>query len=83
MTAVAAGQKARRDIVGSEQAVMLQMFSQFLDIASKNPDIIKVPVISVNSGDTGSAEGMAAVLGDSSNMAAFLKIAQDQQKKSN
>lgn len=79
MVAVATGQKAQRDVIGAENAVMIQMFKDFLAAAEKNPDIIKVPAIHVEGG--GSPEGMAAVLGGSSNMATFLKINSDLQKK--
>lgn len=79
MKLVAEGQKAQRDVIGAEYAVQLQIFDRFLEVAVKNPDIVKVPVINVQSGE-GGAEGMAAVLGGSSNIAAFLKLSQEQAK---
>lgn len=81
MKFIAEGQRAQREVIGAEAAVQLQMFDKFLEAAIKNPDIIKVPVISVQGG-SGSAEGMAAVLGGSSNMAAFMKMNNDLIQKS-
>lgn len=84
MTYVADGQKAQRDIIGSENAVQLQMFERFLVAAEKNPDIVKVPMINVqsNGASGGTPEGMAAVLGGSSNMAALFQMSKDQKKLS-
>lgn len=85
MAAVADGQKAQRDVIGAEHAVLLQMFKDFLIVAEKNPEIIKVPVISVASGGEGAAgslDGMAAVMGGSSNIATFMQMQQSATKKS-
>lgn len=77
MIAIAAGQKAQREVVGAEFAVQLQMLDKFLNVAERVPEIVKVPLINVQSGNQSSGEGMAAILGGSSNLASMMKLQQD------
>lgn len=69
---VAKGQKVQMEVIGREKTVELQMFDRLMQAVEKNPNIIKVPVISVQGGNGGSLEGAAAVLGASSNIGQFI-----------
>lgn len=72
LTAVAEGQKAQLNVIGRDKTVELQMFERLMQAVEKNPDIIKVPVVNVQTGNGGSLEGAAAVLGASSNISQFI-----------
>lgn len=69
---IAKGQKAQMEVIGKEKTVELQMFERLMQVAEKNPAVIKVPVIQV-SGNGSTLEGAAAILGGSSNLSQFLQ----------
>lgn len=81
MIQIAKGQEEQKNVIGTAATVQLQMLQLFLEAAKTNPDIIKVPVIDVKSNGDNNTDGMAAILGGSSNLAALMKIANE--KKSN
>ncbi len=64
---VAEGQKAQVAVLGEDKVMLLAMLKNILEKAVENPNIVKVPVISVTGGGTG-LEGAAAILGGASNM---------------
>jgi hypothetical protein len=68
---IAAGQKAQVDVLGQESALQLAMLKEILAAAAGNPNIVKVPTVSVV-GSSNSLEGAAAVLG-SSNIVNWLR----------
>ena len=72
MTQVAAGEKARKNVLGEKNVVMLKA----LEIISQNPAMIKVPNTVVNAGAGTGAEftGAAAMLGSYSNAASMLRV---------
>ena len=68
---IAKGQKAQVAVLGKDKTMQLAVLDKLLAAAVKNPDIVKVPRISVQSGGSGgggagSLEGAFAILGDSS-----------------
>lgn len=58
---IAEGQRSIANVLGQERTLQLQMLEKLLAAAVENPDIIKVPNVSVTGGT--SLEGGAAVLG--------------------
>ncbi|AUR97851.1 TMhelix containing protein [Vibrio phage 1.244.A._10N.261.54.C3] len=72
---IAKGQAKQVAVLGRAAAVQLQQQKQMLEALAKNPELVKVPMISVQGG-SGGMEGAAAILGASSNMAAFMKSTQ-------
>jgi len=75
---IAKGQKAQVLVLGEDRVMQLQMMKDGLAAAVAQPDIVKVPVVLVQSGnDGGSLEGAAAVLGASNlvNMITNAKLA--------
>lgn len=62
MVAIARGQKAQANVLGSEFAFQLELSKIILDAAASNPDIVKFPLVLGN--DTG-ITGAAALLGRS------------------
>jgi len=67
---VAIGQKAQADVLGQERVVQITIAKMALEAAQSNPEIVKVPVISVQGSGSG-FEGAAAILGGASNIASF------------
>ena len=67
---IAKGQKAQVAVLGKDKTMQLAVIDKLLAAAVKNPDIVKVPRISVQGGGGtaggGSLEGAFAILGDSS-----------------
>ena len=67
---IAKGQRAQVAVLGKDKTMQLAVIDKLLAAAVKNPDIVKVPRISVRggegSGGGGSLEGAFAILGDSS-----------------
>ena len=65
---IAKGQKAQVAVLGPDKTMQLAVIEKLLEAAIKNPAIVKVPRISVQSGagGGGSLEGAFAILGDSS-----------------
>lgn len=64
---IAKGQSAQVAVLGKEKTMQLAVIDKLLEAAIKNPDIVKVPRIQVQSGSGGgSLEGAFAILGDSS-----------------
>lgn len=61
---IAAGQKAQVEVLGQDSALQLAMLKEILATAASNPNIVKVPTVSVT-GSGNSLEGAAAVLGAS------------------
>jgi len=68
---VAEGQRAQVAVLGEEKVMMLAMLKAILEAAKKNPDIVKVPVISVSGAGSG-LEGAAAILGGASNISRMI-----------
>lgn len=68
---IAKGQAKQVAVIGRENTVRLQEQKQVLEILAKNPELVKVPMISVQ-GNGSSLEGAAAILGGSSNIGQFL-----------
>jgi regulator of protease activity HflC (stomatin/prohibitin superfamily) len=62
---IAQGQEAQKSVLGSDRVYALQVLKEVLTVAATNPDIIKVPVVSVRGIEGSSLEGAAAVLGAS------------------
>ena len=58
-------------VLGEDKVMMLAMLKDILDTAKENPDIVKVPVISVSGGGAG-LEGAAAILGGASNISKMI-----------
>lgn len=71
LTEVAEGQKAQVAVLGEDKVMLLAMLKDILDTAKENPDIVKVPVISVSGAGTG-LEGAAAILGGASNISKMI-----------
>ncbi|MFQ5431012.1 MAG: SPFH domain-containing protein [Nitrospinota bacterium] len=66
---IAKGQKDQVAVLGKEKTMQLAVIDKLLAAAVKNPNIVKVPRISVQGGGNtggGSLEGAFAILGDSS-----------------
>ncbi|VAX25770.1 hypothetical protein MNBD_NITROSPINAE02-1821 [hydrothermal vent metagenome] len=64
---IAKGQSAQVAVLGKEKTMQLAVIDKLLEAAVTNPDIVKVPRISVQNGaGGGSLEGAFAILGDSS-----------------
>ena len=68
---VAEGQKAQVAVLGEDKVMLLAMLKDILDTAKENPDIVKVPVISVSGAGSG-LEGAAAILGGASNISRMI-----------
>ena len=68
---VAEGQKAQVAVLGEDKVMLLAMLKDILEKAVENPDIVKVPVISVSGGGIG-LEGAAAILGGASNISQMI-----------
>jgi regulator of protease activity HflC (stomatin/prohibitin superfamily) len=64
LAAIAEGQKAQLEVLGKEKTYELAKLKMILDAVVQNPDIVKVPRVMVT-GEGGSLEGAAAVLGAS------------------
>ncbi|MHC4641097.1 MAG: SPFH domain-containing protein, partial [Planctomycetota bacterium] len=71
---LAKGQSAIVGVLGEDRTLQLEMLKITLEVAKANPEIIKVPLISVQDGN-GSLDSAAAVLGGSSNIAELLSTA--------
>lgn len=71
LTEIAKGQRKQVAVIGKASMVRLQEQKQMLEILAKNPELVKVPMISVQSGN-GGLEGAAAVLGASSNIGQYM-----------
>ena len=71
---LATGQSAVVAVLGEDRTMLLEMLKIVLEAAQVNPDIIKVPLISVQ-GEGGSLDSTAAVLGGASNIAELLETA--------
>jgi hypothetical protein len=71
---LAKGQSAVVAVLGEERTLLLEMLKITLKAAQENPEIIKVPLVSVQ-GDTGALDSAAAVLGGTSNIAELLDAA--------
>jgi hypothetical protein len=83
---LAEGQSAVVNVLGQDRTLLLEMLKITLEAAQENPEIIKVPVISVQGG-TGSLDSAAAILGGASNFAELMKTVKqleenDGEKKS-
>jgi len=64
LEALAAGEKARVDVIGEDQVVMLRMFEAFLSAVKEQPELItglKLPS-TVVMGDSGGLSGAAGIL---------------------
>ena len=70
---LAKGQKAIVEVLDQDRTLMLEMLKQILEVAKENPDIIKVPIISVNGSDSSSLNSAAAILGGASNISELIK----------
>lgn len=68
---VAEGQRAQVAVLGEDKVMLLAMLKDILETAKENPDIVKVPVISVSGAGTG-LEGAAAILGGASNISKMI-----------
>lgn len=63
---IAKGQSAQVAVLGKDKTMQLAVIDKLLDAAVKNPAIVKVPRVQVQSGSgVGSLEGAFAILGDS------------------
>ena len=69
---LAEGQSAVVNVLGQDRTLLLEMLKITLEAAQENPEIIKVPVISVQGGN-GSLDSAAAILGGASNFAELMK----------
>ncbi|MHC4757034.1 MAG: SPFH domain-containing protein [Planctomycetota bacterium] len=73
---LAQGQSAVVAVLGQDRTLMLEMLKITLETAKDSPEIIKVPLISVQ-GTNGSLDSAAAVLGGASNIAELLNAAKN------
>lgn len=76
---ISKGQAAQADVLGKETTAMLQLGLKALEVAEKNPDTVKVPLINVQ-GAAG-LEGAASILGGSSNLAEMMRLQSETDKK--
>jgi len=75
---LAKGQNAVVEVLGQDRTLMLEMLKITLKAAQEKPEIIKVPLISVQ-GANGSLDSAAAVLGGASNIAELLNTAKNSE----
>ena len=76
---ISKGQAAQANVLGKETTAMLQLGLKALEVAEKNPDTVKVPLINVQ-GAAG-LEGAASILGGSSNLAEMMRLQSETDKK--
>lgn len=71
---IAEGQKAQAAVLGEEKVLLLAMIKEILAVAEKNPEIVKVPLVSVIGSGDGSIDSAAALLGSTSNISQILNL---------
>jgi hypothetical protein len=74
LKAIARGEMARKNVLGSERVTELAMLKMLLEAIAQTPELVKMPTVLVNGGGS-SLEGAAAILGHSnlSSMVGALK----------